>query len=226
MVAVEALLRWQHPERGWVSPEVLIPNAERTGAILPLGEWVLRQACQDLKTWQASGLKVPSIAVNVSAHQVMGLAFAQTVERVLSGTGVDPHLVCLEVTESVFLADVPRAVAVMQALKQLGVTLALDDFGTGYSSPNYLRQFPFDSVKIDRSFTADAATDKVTRSIVGALIDVSHGMELTVTAEGVETPQELLQVTDLGADHAQGFHLSQPLSREDLRQYVLDGAAV
>jgi diguanylate cyclase (GGDEF)-like protein len=226
LVAVEALLRWQHPERGWVPPEVLIPNAERTGAILTLGEWVLRQACSDLMTWRATGLDIPSIAVNVSAHQVMGLAFPQTVERVLRDTGVDPHLVCLEVTESVFLADVPRAVAVMEAIKQLGVTLALDDFGTGYSSPNYLRQFPFDSVKIDRSFTADATTDKVTRSIVSALINVSHGMELTVTAEGVETRQELMQVTSLGADHAQGFHLSQPLSRDEVRRYVRGDAAV
>ena len=220
MVAVEALLRWIHPERGVVEPAIVIPSAERTGLILPLGEWVLRQACRDLQFWQTYGPQIPSIAVNVSAHQVMGPAFAETVRGVLDATGVNPGAVCLEVTETVFLADVPRAVAVMRELKDLGVRLSLDDFGTGYSSPNYLRHFPFDSVKIDRSFTAGVPTDKVTRSIVAAMIDLSHGMDLTVTAEGVENSSELTEITDLGADQAQGFHLSYPLTGDQLAQYV------
>jgi len=220
LISVEALLRWRHPERGEVMPEVVIPSAERTGMILPLGEWVLRQACEDFQTWSTHGLAVPRIAVNVSAHQVMGPAFAQTIARVLDRTGADATCISLEVTETVFLADVARALAVLHEIKVLGVRLSLDDFGTGYSSPNYLRQFPFDDVKIDRSFTTDLPTDQVSRSIVASMIDLSHLLDLTVTAEGVETPRELSVVSELGADHAQGFHLSQPLTRDELVDYV------
>jgi len=224
MMAAEALLRWTHPERGSVAPAVVLPSAERTGLILPLGEWVLHQACSDLQRWQSSGIDVPSIAVNVSAHQLMGPAFAQTVAHVLDATGADARGVSLEVTETVFLADVSRAITVMQDIKDLGVELSLDDFGTGYSSPNYLRRFPFDCVKIDRSFTADAPTDKVTRSLVSAIIDFSHGMNLMVIAEGVETSSELDQMSGLGADQAQGFHLSHPLTRDELERYAYSGA--
>lgn len=220
MVCVEALLRWEHPDRGAVPPSTVIPCAERTGFILPLGEWVLRQACEDMADWQAQGFAIPSMAVNVSAYQVMGPSFAHTVERVLDVTGVDPHLMCLEVTESVFVADPSRASTVLQEIKKLGVGLALDDFGTGYASPNYLRQLPFDTVKIDRSFTADAATDQVTRAITASMVNLGHIMNLTVIAEGIQTPDELAAMTELGADHAQGFHLSHPLTRADLEQYV------
>jgi diguanylate cyclase (GGDEF)-like protein len=223
LVAVEALLRWQHPDRGTVMPDMIIPSAERTGLILSLGEWVLRRACHDLHRWQARGLAVPSVAVNVSAHQVMGPSFAHAVQRVLGETGADPAAVCLEVTETVFLTDAPRALAVLSEVKDLGVQLSLDDFGTGYSSLSYLRQFPVDVVKIDRSFTANVLTDRITRSIVGAMIDLSHVLDLTVTAEGVETPRELTEITHLGADQAQGFHLSRPLTPNQLAQYVTDG---
>jgi len=220
LVAVEALLRWHHPRRGLVGPDVVIPSAERTGLILSLGEWVLRQACADLRHWQSLEQAVPAIAVNVSAQQVMGPAFAETVHRVLTDTGADPHAVGLEVTESVLLADAHRALTVLRDLKDLGVTLSLDDFGTGYSSLNYLRRFPFDVVKIDRSFTADVPLDRATRSIVAAMIDLSHVLDLTVTAEGVETAQELSLVADLGADNAQGFLLSHPLTADGISDYV------
>ena len=149
---------------------------------------MLSQACRDLQLWQTQRLAVPTIAVNISAHQVMGPAFARTVARVLRDTGVDPTVVCLEVTESVFLTDAPRALTVLRAVKDLGVQLSLDDFGTGYSSLSYLRQLPVDIVKIDRSFTTNVPTDNITRSIVGAIIDLSHVSDLTVTAEGIETP--------------------------------------
>jgi diguanylate cyclase (GGDEF)-like protein len=224
MVAAEALLRWTHPDRGSVEPAVVIPSAERTGLILSLGEWVLRRACEDLTHWEASGTGAPAIAVNVSAHQLMGPAFAQTVERVLGATGANPSGISLEVTETVFLADVSRAITVMQDVKDLGVELSLDDFGTGYSSLNYLHRFPFDRVKIDRSFTADVETDQVTRRLIGAMIDFSHGMDLTVIAEGIETSQELTQMTGLGADEAQGYHLSHPLTRDQLEDYAQNAA--
>lgn len=220
LAAVEALLRWEHPERGTVSPDVVIPSAERTGLIISIGEWVLRQACLDLQQWRTLGRPVPGVAVNVSAHQVMGPAFAGTVERVLAETGAEPEALCLEVTESVFLADADRALTVLRDLKDLGIRLSLDDFGTGYSSLSYLRQYPFDVVKIDRSFTTAVPTDRVTRSIVAAMIELSHVLDLTVTAEGVETEVELTEIAGLGADHAQGFHLSPPLPARQLTDYL------
>lgn len=222
LVAVEALLRWQHPQRGTVSPDILVPVAERTGAILGIGEWVLRQACQDLQQWAIHGPAVPQVAVNVSALQIMGPTFAETVAQVLSDTGTEPGAVCLELTESAFLDAAPRAQAVLREVRSFGVQLALDDFGTGYSSLSYLRQFPFDSIKIDRSFTAALISDKVTASIVAATIDLSHDLDLTVTAEGIETPDELTAYTDLGADQAQGFHLGRPRQADQLCARLLD----
>ena len=220
LVAVEALLRWEHPDRGAVPPDTVIPSAERTGYILPLGEWVLRQACQDFSAWTDDGLAVPSIAVNVSADQVMGPSFARTVTRALESSGTNPQALCLEVTETVFLSDSSRATTVLQEVKDLGVRLALDDYGTGYASPNSLRQLPFDSVKIDRAFTADAPTNQVTRAIASSMVNLGHILDLAVTAEGIETADELAAMTELGADRAQGFYLSQPLSARDLERYV------
>jgi len=220
LAAVESLLRWQHPQRGAVPPAAVIPSAERTGLIRVLGEWVLRRACTDMARWRVAGVDVPAVAVNVSAQQVMDGAFSRTVRQVLAETGVEPSAVLLELTETVLLADSARALTVIEELKGLGVRLSLDDFGTGYSSLNYLRQFPFDIVKIDQSFTADVFTDAVTRSIVGAMIELGHALGATVTAEGVETTRELGVVTGLGADHAQGFLLSHPLTFEQVADYA------
>jgi diguanylate cyclase (GGDEF)-like protein len=216
LAAVEALLRWDHPDRGRVMPDVVIPSAERTGLIRSVGEWVLRQACLDLRRWYALGATVPQVAVNVSALQIADPTFARVVERVLADTGADPGSVCLEVTERAFLVDTPRVLAVLEEVRTLGVRLSLDDFGTGYSSLNYLRQFPFSAVKIDQSLTAAVPADQVTRSMVRAMIDLGHVLDLTVTAEGVETPLHLDEVSALGADYAQGFHLGHPVAAEQL----------
>ncbi|HEU0104232.1 MAG TPA: GGDEF domain-containing protein [Mycobacteriales bacterium] len=216
--AVEALLRWNHPERGEVQPAVIVPSAERTGLIGPLGEWILREACRTARLRQRDRPEL-EVMVNVSAHQLMGPAFLSVLERVLADSGVPPASLFLEITESVLLTDASRALSLLREIKQLGVRLSLDDFGTGYSSLAYLRQFPFDIVKIDRSFTADLLHDEVTRSIVRAMIDLGHVLDLTVTAEGVETASELDAVIDMGADHAQGFYLSRPVPGPDL---VLD----
>jgi diguanylate cyclase (GGDEF)-like protein len=216
LAAVEALLRWDHPDRGRVMPDVVIPSAERTGLIRSVGEWVLRQACLDLRRWYALGATVPQVAVNVSALQIADPTFARVVERVLADTGADPGSVCLEVTERAFLVDTPRVLAVLEDVRTLGVRLSLDDFGTGYSSLNYLRQFPFSAVKIDQSLTAAVPADQVTRSMVRAMIDLGHVLDLTVTAEGVETPRHLDEVSALGADYAQGFHLGHPVAAEQL----------
>ncbi len=220
LAGVEALLRWMHPARGVVLPNVVIPSAERNGLILPLGEWVLQQACTDLESWRALGIDVPCVAVNVSAQQVMGPSFPMSLQSILEATGADPAALSLEVTESVLLADEPRVHAVLNGVKDLGVALSLDDFGTGYSSLSYLRRFPFDAVKIDRSFTANLPTDRATRSITSAMIDLSHVLDLTVVAEGVETARELSEVEGLGADQAQGFHFSRPLAFDEFVDYA------
>jgi len=224
LVAVEALLRWQHPRRGLVPPDVVIPMAERIGLIRPLGEWVLRRACSDFVRWRATyGPVLEQVAVNVSAHQVMGPAFVSTVASVLSDTGIDPSCLQLEVTESVFLGDASRSRAVLSEVKELGVQLSLDDFGTGYSSLTYLRLFPFDIVKISGSFIADVTGDDASsRAIVAAVVDLAGALHLTVVAERVETEQQLAQVVELGGDLAQGYFLSRPLSVADLEQQVLD----
>ncbi len=220
LTGVEALLRWQHPQRGLVMPDVTIPSAERTGLISPIGQWVLRQACDDLVRWRREGTAVGQVAVNVSAQQVMGSSFVKTVASVLQETGADPGRLCLEVTESLFLSDTERAARVLHEVKDLGVRLSLDDFGTGYSSLSYLQHFPVDIVKIDRSFTAKMTKDKATKSIVRAVIELSHVLDKSVVAEGVETTADLQEITELGADYAQGFYFSRPVSRDKISTYV------
>jgi diguanylate cyclase (GGDEF)-like protein len=216
--SMEALLRWTHPTRGSIHPHMIINGAERTGQIRPLGQWVLRQACMDLRRWNELGHHVPAVAVNVSAAQLTAPDFVTSVRETLDQVPVTPEAVCLELTETVLLHDQSGALSVMQKLRDLGVRLALDDFGTGYSSLNYLRRFPFDTVKIDRSFTADVH-QKATRTVVRAMIDLSHGLGHTVVVEGVETAQEFEEILSLGADHAQGFHLGRPREASDARPY-------
>ncbi|MGI8590767.1 MAG: putative bifunctional diguanylate cyclase/phosphodiesterase [Nakamurella sp.] len=220
LVGVEALLRWHHPVRGVVMPDVILPSAERTGLMVPIGEWVLRQACRDLAQWNGAAPMPGAVAVNVSAQQMMDPAFAHTVTRVLAETGADPAALSLELTEGLFLGDTARALAVMKQIKILGVRLCLDDFGIGNSSLGYLRHFPVDIVKIDQSFTADLSTDEATRSIVRAVIDLSQVLDLTVVAEGVETLAELDQLAALGVDQAQGYLFGRPLPTNDLPDFV------
>lgn len=221
---VEALLRWQHPSHGLVMPGVVIPTAERTGMMTPIGEWALRQACRDLAQWAADGSAISQVAVNVSAQQVMGPSFPRTVESALADTGADPRSLCLEVTESLFLNDTARAATVLGEVKSLGVQLSLDDFGTGYCSLSYLQNLPVDVVKVDRSFTAKLSGDCATRSIVRAVIELSHALGLSVVAEGVENSLDLDHVTELGADFAQGFHFSRPVTSDQLRQFAMSSA--
>ncbi len=225
IAAVEALLRWQHPTRGWVMPEEILSIAEPSGLILTLGEWVLYRACRDLRHWQERyGTAIPQVTVNVSPYQVMAAGFDTTVSRVLESTGTDPKGVCLEVTESAFLEDGPRAYSVLERIKDLGVSLSLDDFGTGYSSLNYLRQFPFDIIKIDQDFVSDLGAEPSARTIVAAIVDLAHGLDLTVVAEGVETEEQLHNVVELGTDLAQGFYLCHPLLVDQIDRRMLEPA--
>ncbi|HYO33972.1 MAG TPA: GGDEF domain-containing phosphodiesterase, partial [Nocardioidaceae bacterium] len=223
---VEALLRWKDPARGWVMPEVIVPIAERTGLIEELGKWALNTACLELRDWQKNfgAGAVEQMAVNVSAHQLMGSEFVDTVAEVLDRSGVAPGHLLLEITESVLLIDAPRAREVLGELKRLGVRLALDDFGTGYSSLGYLKRFPFDTVKIDREFIADMCADPATRAIVASVIDLAHALDLSVVAEGIETRQQLQQVEDLGADRAQGHYFSVALLTEAFSTTILEAS--
>jgi diguanylate cyclase (GGDEF)-like protein len=213
MSGVEALLRWAHPSLGLVSPNVLIPLAERAGLIPAIGQWVLDTATAEQGHWQ-NDYRVHDLAisVNVSAHQLMSAGFVQTVAAALEQNLCSTDRLILEITESVFVSDAPRALMVLNDLKALGVKLALDDFGTGYSSLSYLLEFPVDIVKIDQIFVAGLGQNGANQSIVSAIIQLAHGLGLTVVAEGVETVEQYRALLELGSDSCQGFYFARPMS--------------
>ena len=217
ITGVEALVRWAHPSGSLVLPAVLVPLAEQSGLITQIGRWVLERACPDRNRWPATGLDEElTMAVNVSAHQLMSPDFLAAVGTVLRESGTDPRLLTLEMTESVFLQDSERAQVVLSELKRIGVNLALDDFGTGYSSLNYLKKFPIDIVKIDQGFVADMTNDSASHAIVSAVIELAHMLGMTVVAEGVETVEQRDQLASLGCDYCQGFYFARPMPAEDL----------
>lgn len=207
---VEALVRWEHPDRGLLAPGEFVPLAEETGLIVPIGLWVLNAACMALKRW-GSKIPRPIIAVNVSAVQLTRSDFPAAVRSVLRQHDTDPAEICLEVTETVLMDDDGRVVRALEELKEIGVTLAIDDFGTGYCCLTYLRRFPVDQVKIDRSFVEGLGSDSQDTAIVSAVTNLAHDLGLTVVAEGVETEQQLRMVGEIGCDLVQGYHLSFPL---------------
>jgi len=207
----EALIRWQHPSRGMVSPTEFIPLAEETGLIVDIGNWVLTEACRQAKVWQTEGLPPLTVAVNLSARQFRKGDLAQSVKSILEQTGLEAQLLDLELTESMIMDDSVGAVRIMQDLKHLGVILSLDDFGTGYSSLNYLRRFPVDTLKIDRSFIGDVANDPSCASVTTSIIAIAHNLKLNTVAEGVETREQLAFLAGCGCDAYQGFVFSKPL---------------
>ncbi len=217
MVGVEALARWRHPERGQVPPSVFIPVAEHCGLITALGEWVLRRACLAAKAWP--GLIV---AVNVSPLQFRRVDFVATVERILKSTGCDPACIELEVTESTFLGAIDKAEQSMRRLKAIGVRLALDDFGTGYSSLLYLRRFPFDKLKIDHSFVHSIETAPDAAAIIHAVVSLSRGLDMTVTAEGVETMEQQLFLRAAGVHFLQGYRFGRPMQASDITRRLAE----
>jgi EAL domain-containing protein (putative c-di-GMP-specific phosphodiesterase class I) len=213
MVSVEALLRWDQPGRGPVSPAEFIPLAEETGLIVPIGAWVLEEACRQLVEWQRTHSWL-SVAVNLSVRQMLASNVVDLVSDVLERTGLRPADLCLELTESVFMEDVDYFERTLTALKRLGVRLAIDDFGTGYSSLSYLKRFPFDCVKIDRSFIDGLGTDPNDSALVVAIIAMADALGLAVTAEGVETRDQLNNLKLLGCTQAQGFYLARPMTAD------------
>jgi len=207
----EALLRWRHPERGLVPPLEFISLLEDSGLIIPVGEWVVQEVCAQLRAWQAQGLAVRPVAINLSARQLRQDDLAGAIERIVGASGVDPALLEFELTESMLMADPAAAVAILGRIKELGIRLSIDDFGTGYSSLAYLKRFPLDALKIDRTFVRDLPHDSEDAAITKAVIDLAHSLNLKVVAEGVENVEQLRQLERFGCDEIQGYYIGRPL---------------
>ncbi len=206
MTGFEALLRWKHPSRGEISPTVFIPIAEETGAILEIGEWVIKAACREAATWQ----QPLTVAVNVSAVQLYNPDFVHIVHQTLLDTGLSPRRLEIEITETALVRDFNRALTTLRLVKALGVRIAMDDFGTGYSSLSNLRAFPFDRIKIDGSFIKSVNSNEQAATIVRAVLGLGRGLGLPVLAEGVETDAELQFLRDELCDEVQGYLLGRP----------------
>jgi diguanylate cyclase (GGDEF)-like protein/PAS domain S-box-containing protein len=220
VVGVEALLRWEHPEFGLVYPERFIPVAEDSGLIVPIGAWVIQEACRQAMAWAAAGLPELVMAVNLSAVQFRRGSIEDTVAQALADSGLAAARLELELTESILIQDVEQVMATVQRLKQLGVQLAIDDFGTGYSSLSYLKRFDIDKLKIDRSFVRDLGSDPDDAAIVRAIIQMAHSLGLRAIAEGVESPDLLQLLRDFGCDEAQGYHYARPMPAADCARYL------
>ena len=219
----EALLRWKHPQRGLVSPAEFIPVLEDSGLIVPVGQWVLREACRQIHAWRQAGLAVPPIAVNLSARQFEQKDLEQSIRGILEQAGVEPVLLQLEITESLLMGDPKGAERILRGLKEAGIGLSIDDFGTGYSSLAYLKRFPLDALKIDRAFVKDIVTDPDDAAIVLAMISLAHSLGLKVVAEGVEDEAQLNLLALHFCDELQGFYFSRPLPAAELATMLREG---
>jgi len=221
ITGVEALLRWSHPEMGMVSPDKFISIAEETGLIVPIGEWVLKTACRQLKKWMEAGYPAMRMAVNLSARQFWKTGLDKVIGDILKETGIDPADLELELTESIIMHDALIVSDTLESLHQMGVGLSIDDFGTGYSSLNYIQRFPLDRLKIDASFVEDITTNTNDAEMIVSIIALGHSMKLQVLAEGVETKEQLLYLQEQGCDEVQGYYFSHPISASDL-EILLD----
>ncbi len=211
IVGLEALVRWQHPEMGLISPMRFIPVAEEAGLIVPMGEWILRTACEQALTWQREGIAHIPVAVNLSARQFLQHDIVTRIKDIIETTGLAPHFLELELTESLSMDSPEKSIAVLIALKELGITLTLDDFGTGYSNLSYLKRFPLNKLKVDQSFVRDITQSNEAQAISQAIIALAHSLHLTVVAEGVETQEQLMLLTHYQCDEMQGYFFSKPL---------------
>ena len=220
VVGVEALIRWENKELGRVSPMEFIPLAEETNLILPIGEWVIRQACTDFMEWMKKGYEVESLSVNISAIQFQQEDFLQIVERVLNETGMPPSKLVLEVTETV-VQNVEKSLPILHKLKKMNVKLSLDDFGTGYSSLQYLKDFPLDSLKIDKSFIQSLLTSSKNQAVVDTIIAMAERLNMSIVAEGVETSDQLHYLSTKEGIHYQGYYFSPPVDSEELMEKMM-----
>jgi diguanylate cyclase (GGDEF)-like protein/PAS domain S-box-containing protein len=225
VIGVEALLRWQHPELGMVSPARFIPVAEASGLIVPIGVWVLGEACRQGAAWQRDGLPALAVAVNLSAVQFKRGDVEQSVVRALDESGMAPPWLELELTESILIQNAEDVLSVVKRLKQLGVKISIDDFGTGYSSLSYLKRFDIDKLKIDQSFVRDLASNPDDAAIVRAIIQMAHSLNLKTIAEGVETEDMLVRLCSFGCDEAQGYFFGRPMPAQDMSRLLREAAA-
>jgi diguanylate cyclase (GGDEF)-like protein len=231
IVEVEALIRWQHEKRGLLQPDAFIGLTEETGLIVPIGQWVLTEACRQARAWQIEFPRAPALgmSVNLSAKQFQNPKLVEEITDALTMSGLDPACLKLEITESVVMQDVPATLAKLHELKDLGIRLAIDDFGTGYSSLGYLKRFPVDTLKIDRSFVKGLSHEGGDSAIVRAVVTVAKSLNMDVTAEGIETEQQRLELKALGCDLGQGFLFGRPTTPEHLKPLLaisMNGALV
>nr|WP_051331028.1 EAL domain-containing protein [Aneurinibacillus terranovensis] len=218
---VEALIRWEHPEKGLVSPAEFIPLAEETGLILPIGEWVLRTACKQNKAWQEASIPPMVMAVNLSARQLYQSNLVEKIQLILEETGLSPEYLELEITESIMM-NVHHALNILKDLKRIGVQISLDDFGTGYSSLYYLKEFPIDTIKIDQRFVRNCTVDSKDATIVKAIIAMAHQLKIEVIAEGIESKEHLIFLQQNFCNKGQGYLFSKPLPPEELEQRFVE----
>ena len=221
IIACEALIRWQHPERGLIPPNIFIPIAEDSGLINPLFDWIIHSACKQHQLWQESGLPAMRIAVNMSARQFINQTLLlSTVKKAIEDSAIDPQYLELEITESIIMDNVNETIETLQAFRDMGIKLSIDDFGTGYSSMAYLKRLPLDKLKIDQSFVCDITTDPDDAIIVQTTIALGHNLHLDVIAEGVETEQQLEFLKDNGCDEIQGYYFSRPVPADELAELI------
>jgi EAL domain-containing protein (putative c-di-GMP-specific phosphodiesterase class I) len=218
LCAVEALLRWMHPDRGWTEPKDFVPVAEETGMILPIGQWVLREACERVRDWQRRfGARAPeSVAVNLSAKQFSQADLVEQIEQVLARSELPASALRLEITESAVVDNADAAVVLLERLKRVGADLSLDDFGTGYSSLSYLHRFPCDTIKVDRSLVRDSGLNGSTPLILRSVIALAHELGKEVVAEGVETQADAAYLRSIGCEYGQGYYYGEPMPPKDV----------
>jgi len=220
VLSFEALIRWDHPDLGLILPGDFIPVAEETGLILPIGNWVLKEACLKMREWQDAGYSPVRVAINLSAGQFLQNDLVHKVDNVLKETRIDPSCLELEITENILMHDVNQAIKSLRELKKLGVQISIDDFGTGYSSLNYLKDFPIDTLKIDRSFICDIDTNASSVALTRAITNLAHDLEVKVVAEGVENAVQLDIVKRHSCDRVQGYYFSKPLNETHVLQFL------
>jgi EAL domain-containing protein (putative c-di-GMP-specific phosphodiesterase class I) len=216
IIGVEALIRWQHPSLGIVSPIQFIPQAEETGLIVPIGDWVIHTACRQNKAWQDAGHPPITMSVNISARQFIERDLIDRVRHALQETGLDPMYLELELTESLIMQDLQQAISTMKELQAMGISLSIDDFGTGYSSLAALKSFPIARLKIDQSFVRDLPDNENDKAIATAVISLGHKLNLKVIAEGVETQEQQTFLRENGCDEIQGYFFSRAVSFDEI----------
>lgn len=221
MIGAEALIRWRHPEKGIVSPDQFIPLAEELGLIVPIGEWVIRMVCRQIRSWEEGGLEPVRVAINLSPRQFMQKDLVDIITREIEQQSVNVDKIQVEITESMIIHDIQRVTDVLNKLKANGISIAIDDFGTGFSSLEYLKRFPIDKLKIDKSFVGNVMNNPDDASIVQAVISLGHNMNKQIIAEGVETKEQLVFLRQRHCDFGQGYYFSKPISQGKMRDIIV-----